>query len=87
MDKPRLDVPTYIDKQQCMWVSAHAQKINISVSMVTLLKRPFLEKIAQIKVPDNGGLDNRIFKGQLFRRFEHFQPKLCCNYKVVVIVG
>ncbi len=32
MDKPRLDPSIY--KQQCMWASAHAQKINIPVSIL-----------------------------------------------------
>ncbi len=51
-----------------MWASAHAQKMNIPVSMVTAADTPilkekfFLEDFhagQSIEVPDNGGPDNR----------------------------
>ncbi len=44
-----------------MWASAHAQKIYISVSMVTAVDTPIFRENCQAgyKVPDNGGPDNR----------------------------
>ncbi len=38
-----------------MWASAHAQKINIPVSMVTVAYTPIF---IIFEVPDNGGPDN-----------------------------
>ncbi len=42
-----------------MWASAHAQKINIPVSMVTYVDTPIFRKLATPdKVSDNGEPDN-----------------------------
>ncbi len=75
IDKPRLDPPTLLINSSATWLSAHAQKINRHVSMVTAATRmrilgtcPFSELFNLIKrklpsriieVPDNGGPDNR----------------------------
>ncbi len=48
-----------------MWASAHAQKMNITVSMVTAADTPIFRFFFRgfpcriIEIPDNGGTDNR----------------------------